>query len=113
MVMTTMKQKIQLPEEAMALAWARTRRGAISAEYKNGPPTQANPKKELKTKRNAAPAICSVRPPVDKSAEMTTKESDIPAAVIMKIFRRPTRSMKRRERQEHMAYSVPTQAASK
>jgi hypothetical protein len=45
--------------------------------------------------------------------EMIIKDIDIPAAVIIKIFRRPTRSMKRRERHEQIAYSVPTQAASK
>ena len=45
--------------------------------------------------------------------EMIMKDMDMPAAVNINIFRRPTLSIKSKERHEHIAYSVPTQAASK
>jgi hypothetical protein len=62
------------------------------------------------TSRQEGTELVSAR---ESGYEMMMKEQDIPAAVTMKIFRRPTRSIKRRDRQEQMAYSVPTQAAKR
>ena len=51
MVMTTRKVKIQLLQLAMALAWARQRRGAISAEYKYGPATPVHVRRVTRVSR--------------------------------------------------------------
>jgi hypothetical protein len=113
MIMTTTKQKSQLPPDAIAFAWERQRKGAISALYKNGSPTQANPKRVLNRNRKPAPtswqvlSVVLVRPPIMQ------KQQPIPKAVQKKDLRRPRPSMRNTETREQKAYSRPPIAATR
>lgn len=109
--MTTTKQNNQLAALAKALACARHRRGAISALYRNGPPTQARPKKVLKRNRNPAAVSWQGRESVLWSPAMTAKQLDMPTVVHRKARRRPRPSMSNTDRSEHRAYSKPPIAA--
>jgi hypothetical protein len=110
-IITTTKQKSQLPAEAMALTSDRQRRGAISALYRNGPPTQASPKKVLKRNKRPAAASLFALSVVESRPAMTAKQADMPAAVNMNALRRPRPSMRRTDSREKMAYSTPPMAA--
>jgi hypothetical protein len=130
MVMMTRNVKIQLQQLAMALAWARYHKGAISAEYRYGPATpvhcqnvlrrereleqylHATPKKVLYRKSTPAAASCWLRAPLERRMGMMMKHAVINVAVPIKVFRRPRPSISNTEQRELMAYSVPPAAAA-
>ena len=69
------------------------------------------PKKVWKRKSKPAPASWLDRELVDSRIGMTMKQAAMPLAVHMNALRRPKPSIRKTERREQRAYSVPPQAA--